>query len=95
MEQRIPPIDLLEATHTFPGPFLFKAIGAHNKGFVARIVAAIREEMRYESDPPYELRETSSGRHVAVSVELWVDSAERIRSIYERILKVEGLVLAL
>ena len=38
-----PTIALLESTHTFPGPYLFKVIGKTDLGFVARTVAAVRD----------------------------------------------------
>ena len=44
MEQ-LPAIELLESTHQFPGPYMFKVIGRVDNGFVARVVAAVREEL--------------------------------------------------
>ena len=41
----LPSIELLEATHEFPGPYIFKAIGRVENGFAARVVAAVREEL--------------------------------------------------
>jgi len=41
----LPTIALLESTHAFPGPYLFKVIGRNEKGFVARTVAAVRDEL--------------------------------------------------
>src|SRR5262249_45243656 len=64
-----PPLDLLEDTHVFPGPYMFKVIGLSANGFVARTVAAVREELAGENDPPHRVRETSHGRHIAVTPE--------------------------
>ncbi len=36
---------LLESTHTFPGPYTFKVIGRTDLAFVARTVAAVRDEL--------------------------------------------------
>ena len=36
----LPTIALLENTHHFPGPYMFKVIGKVEDGFVARVVAA-------------------------------------------------------
>ena len=41
----LPPADLLQATHRFPCPYMFKAIGRVEGGFAARIVAAVRDEL--------------------------------------------------
>ena len=44
-------------------------------------------------DAPYELRETSGGRHVAVTIEPWVESSQQVVEIYAAIRKLEGLVM--
>ena len=48
----LPSVELLEAHHAFPGPYMFKAIGRTENGFVARTVAAVREELAEPVDPP-------------------------------------------
>jgi len=89
------PRELLEATHRFPGKFLFKAIGRTEDEFAVRVVAAVREALSHDFDPPHELRHTSGGRHVAVSVEPWVESSEQVLVIYARIRELPGLVMLL
>jgi putative lipoic acid-binding regulatory protein len=91
----LPPAELLEATHEFPDEFVFKAIGTNRDGFVELIVAGIREELSLESDPPYEIRQTSGGRHVSVTVTPRVESAAQVLAIYERIRVVDGLFMLL
>ena len=56
----LPSIALLESVHSFPGPYVFKVIGRNELGFVARAVAAVREELGSEQDPPYRVRESRS-----------------------------------
>ena len=65
----LPSITLLERTHAFPCPYVFKVIGRTDLGFVARTVAAVREALGVEHDPPYHVRESVGGRHTAVTVE--------------------------
>jgi putative lipoic acid-binding regulatory protein len=91
----LPSIDLLESTHQFPGPYLFKVIGRQENGFVARTVAAVRQELASPVDPPYRVRESVGGRHVAVSLEAQVLSAHEVLAVYRRIKKMTGLVLFL
>lgn len=91
----LPPGELLEATHEFPGEFVFKAIGTNRGGFVELIVAGVRAELTLDADPPFELRQTSGGRHVAITVTAHVDSAAQVLAIYERIRAVDGLVMML
>jgi putative lipoic acid-binding regulatory protein len=89
----LPAIELLEANHTFPGPYMFKVIGRVENGFVARVVAAAREALAEPVDPPFRVRETSGGRHVAVTLEPTVQSAEQVLAVYRRVRATVGLVV--
>jgi putative lipoic acid-binding regulatory protein len=89
----LPSIELLEAGHHFPGPYMFKVIGKSDNGFVARTVAAVREAMLAGVDPPFRVKETPNGRHVAVTLELRMQTAEQVLRVYRRLLQLAGLVL--
>lgn len=89
----IPSKELLEATHKFPGIYIFKAIGTQDAGFTARVIAAVREELKLTIDPPHEERQSQGGRHVAVTVTVRVQSAAEVRAVYERLLTVRGLAI--
>jgi putative lipoic acid-binding regulatory protein len=91
--QALPSAELLEATHRFPGPYLFKAIGLVEDGFAARVVAAVREELRLDADPQVQFRESAGGRHVAVSITPVVRSASDVLAVYRRIQTLTGLVV--
>lgn len=93
--KRLPPIELLQATHRFPGPYVFKVIGGAEPAFASRVVAAVREEMGYERDPSYDTRESSGGRHVAITLELLVRSAEQVHAVYRRLMAVPGVLVML
>jgi putative lipoic acid-binding regulatory protein len=93
VERNMPPIELLESTHRFPGPYLFKVIGRVEQGFVARVVAAVRDALAYEVDPPYSLRESGDGRHVSVTLEPTVQSAHQVLAVYSSLRGMAGLVL--
>ena len=88
-----PPLELLESIHTFPGPYLFKVIGKSEGGFMARTVAAVREELALEVDPPFSVRESKGGRHIAVTLEPHVQSAAQVLAIYRRLQAMVGLVM--
>ena len=88
-------LELLESTHQFPCPFVFKAIGKAEGGFVARVVAVVREELAGDADPPYTVRQTAGGRHVAVTLEPRVQTAAQVLAVYRRIEQVAGLVMVL
>ena len=89
----LPAIELLEATHEFPGRYMFKVIGRSERAFVARVVAAVREELAEEIDPPFRVRETAGGKHVAVTLTPMVQTAEQVLAVYSRIRKMAGLVM--
>ena len=89
------PRELLEATHRFPGKFVFKAIGRMEDEFAASVVTVVREALSHDFDSPHELRHTSGGRHVSVTIEPWVESSEQVLVVYERIRLLPGLVMML
>ncbi len=90
---KLPPLELLDETHSFPGRFMFKAIGRSNDDFAMRVVAVVRSVLEQEFDAPYELRQTSGGRHVAVTIEPWLESSQQVIEVYAAIRNVEGLVM--
>ena len=89
----LPAIELLESTHTFPGPYIFKVIGRSERGFVARAVAAVRDTLACAVDPPYKTREARGGQHIAVTLEPEVQSAWQVLAVYRRLRAMAGLVM--
>jgi putative lipoic acid-binding regulatory protein len=89
----MPTVDLLEQTHDFPCPYVFKAIGKADKGFQARVVAAVREELNFEIDPPARIREAVGGRHLSITLEPVVQSAHQVLAVYRRLKLLEGMVM--
>lgn len=88
-----PSLELLESTHTFPGPYRMKAIGAAENDFTGRVLAAVLLELAAESDLEHTERATPGGRHVALTLNLTVQNAEQVRAIYARVQEVEGLTM--
>ncbi len=86
-------IDLLNATHDFPTHMMFKVVGVNDVTFVSRVVVAVREELQHREDPTFRTRETPGGRHVAVTLEPWIDYAEQALMVYDRLRTVEGVVM--
>lgn len=93
MNHTLPTIELLEKMHDFPCPYLIKIIGKAENGLEARIVAVVREELLIEVDPPFSVREAVGGRHVAVTLEPLVQSAQQVIAIYRRLGTLDGVVL--
>lgn len=90
-----PTIELLERNHTFPGPYMFKVIGKSERGFLARAVGAVRQELIEDQDPPYRLREAVGGRHISVTLQPTVQTPEQVIAIYRRLRALSGLVMLL
>ncbi len=90
-----PSIELLESTHAFPGTYRIKAIGRAEGDFLGRVIAAAERCLAAASDLDHSVRETRGGRHVAVTLEVTVSSADQIRAIYAEINQLEGLTLLL
>jgi putative lipoic acid-binding regulatory protein len=88
-------VELLQETHEFPGPYMFKVIGRAEHGFEHRVVAAIRDQMGSEVDPPFRVRQTPGGRHIAVTVEPVMETAWQVLAVYGRLRETEGLVMIL
>lgn len=88
-------IDLLLATHTFPGPFTFKVIGRTEGQFISTVLELIKEMVVATEPIPHSVRETSGGRHVAVTAEPHVESPEAVLAIYERLRELPGVVMLL
>jgi len=88
-------IELLESTHRFPCPYMFKVIGRFENGFVARVVAAVREALDHSTDPPYKVRQSAGGRHISVTLEPVVQTGREVLAVYKRIRNMQGLVMCL
>lgn len=95
MNANLPPLELLNRTHHFPCPYMFKAIGHVEAGFAARVVAGVRDELSQDIDPPHRLRQSASGRHVAVTLWPTVETAEQVLAVYQRIARMSGLIVLL
>src|SRR2546430_16723692 len=81
----LPAIELLEANHTFPGTYTFKAIGQVENGFVARVVAAVRDELGDAVDPPFRVREAVGRRHESPTVQPAGQTAQEVLTRYRRV----------
>ena len=88
-------IEKLEEVHEFPGPYTMKVIGKNEAAFVALVLGVTRRVLELEVDPTYSNRTTSSGRHVSLTLELTVDSAVIVATLYEQMQSVEGLTMVI
>src|SRR5262249_37543201 len=88
-----PSVDLLESIHYFPGVYKIKAIGRADDDFESRVVDAVCSHRASRSDLDYSVRSTPGGRHLAVTLDIGVQTAEQVRAIYAELREVKGLTL--
>jgi len=86
-----PSVELLESIHTFPGDYKIKAIGLADDDFESRVVEAVCSHLPARSDLDYSVRVTPGGRYVAVTLDITVQTAEQVRTIYAEIRDIKGL----
>ena len=88
-------LELLNETHDFPTFMMFKVIGKNVDGFSGRVVACVRDTLRLEFDPHFRSRTTAGERHISITIEPEVQTAEQVLYLYERLRNVEGVVMLL
>lgn len=91
----LPSVEILESRHTFPCAYTFKVIGKVEENFLARVISAVRDEMRMEVDPQYTMRTTKDGVHIAVTLEPLCESPQQVLAIYSRLTGMNGVVMLL
>lgn len=89
------PLDLLESVHSFPGVYQIKAIGSVEGEFVERVIEAVVAELISPGHAEHRVRSTPGGRHVAITFDLQVQSAQQVRDIYAAIRAIDGLAFLL
>ena len=91
----LPSVEILESHHDFPCEYTFKVIGNANDNFLARVISAVRDELRLETDPGYTHRSTKNGRYVSITLEPHCESAQQVLAIYSRLTGMNGVVMLL
>ena len=82
MSDRDSSLAALREVHSFPGPFIFKVIGENSPDFVARVVQAVVVVLGPRAVPEVRLRQSTGGRHQAITLTVRVPSAESVLDIY-------------
>ena len=96
MSQRIPSIEALESVHSFPGTYTIKAIGNNDPAFVERVHKCIEENLdSNELLNNYKKRISSKGNHISVTIVIHVQTANKVRVLYQELLKVKQLRMLL
>ena len=90
----IPSKELLEATHSFPCIFTFKAIGLTDSHFEEELLKLFTAELE---DPRgrHSKRVSKDGKHAAITLEIPVGSAEHVIALYSELINLPGLAMVL
>lgn len=92
---KLPPLDLLKANHSFPGPYTFKVIAESKEGLVSALIAELKTTLDWKFDPKHSVRNTAGGRHTAITLELVMRTADEVHTVYKILGKIEGVILIL
>ena len=89
-------IELLNATHNFPCAFFLKVIGTVSDDFIDRVLSAVKDDDDLaDRQIPLTTRSTPNGKHISITMEPTLHSAEQALAIYDRIKMVEGVVMTM
>jgi len=90
----IPSKELLEATHSFPCVFTYKVIGLTDSHFESELIKLFTAEL---SDPRgrHSKRLSKDSKHVAITLEIPVGSADHVIALYSELINLPGLALVL
>jgi len=94
-QTKFPPLELLKSTHKFPGLYTFKVIGEHQNSFPERVIEAALRASGENIQPKHTVRETDSGKHIAVTLVVRAENAETVLKIYKELVELKGAVLVL
>ena len=76
-------LDVLKQVHRFPGPYMFKVIGANNADFVAQVVQIAVWVLGPHSAPDVSIRHSEHGRHQSITLKVQAPDAEGVLDIYK------------
>jgi len=93
MSDHRPSEELLESSHSFPGVYQIKVIGIASNEFERRVVTTVVDTLGNASDLDYSVRSTPGGRHVSLTLDVNVQTAEQVRTLYDLLRALEGVTL--
>ena len=89
-----PSVELLLATHEFPGEYIVKAFGPGDDGFRAAVLATAAEVIGAERVRSTE-RGSRHGRKICITLVLSVETVDDVVRVYDRISEVPQLLMLL
>lgn len=90
-----PSLDLLKANHSFPGPYTFKVIVENRDGVLEQVNGLLEKAAGRALTGNKTARESTGGKHVSLTFDLVVMTAEEVHVIYAAMHTVPNVVLIL
>jgi hypothetical protein len=87
-----PSVELLLATHVFPGEYIVKAFGPGDDGFRAAVQASAAEVLGADKVRSSE-RASRHGRKICITLTLSVDTVDDVVRVYDSISVVPDLIM--
>ena len=87
-------IELLEANHSFPGPFSISVIARNDEAVASAIVAAVSEVGPIAEDG-HERRESGGGKYVSHRLVIHCGSPETVLALFARVREIDGVITVL
>lgn len=91
----LPPIELLESVHSFPGPYTFKIITQNDSTVQAAVAAEVQKSLSLPSLPEFSTRTSENGKHASLTLEITLQKAEDVHTVYRALEQVPGVLLLL
>ncbi len=90
---KLPSLELIQSHHSFPGPFVFKVLGQSGVLTESAVVELIKKHSL--GARVLTVRESESGKHVAITVEALVNQAVDVLEIFKLLHTAPGLTMIL
>ncbi len=87
----LPPLELLEEHHTFPGRYTFKLIGNTNSNLEADAIRVGGEVSGFPDEVTTSVKKSSKGKFSSVTLSVYVKTAHQIHALYVELRKIDGL----
>lgn len=91
----LPPLELLESVHKFPGTYTFKIIALNNEETLKNILEVMKVKLNLPELPKYTSRVSEGGKHVSITLEPTLQKAQDVHDIYQALLETKGVLLLL
>ncbi|MFM8316434.1 MAG: DUF493 family protein [Deltaproteobacteria bacterium] len=91
----LPPIELLESVHSFPGPYTFKIILRNEDSIQGIVLEQIQKTLNLGSKPQASSRISENAKHLSLTVELNLQTAQQVHLVYRSLEQISGVLLLL